>query len=273
MRVKIGRSSWRNARDVWSSTHAAPSRPNHFPTKGRIKSSPKTALTRSSVGLVCVCAVARRGVEVGPRELARNAEPPWPSPARRALLVACLVSLSPRAAPLASSCAPAILVRGVGHANGFSFLCARTTPCIDASARSPRRPKFETRSKPSAGLGCASLPRVAQPAHARIAPFDASQLPHSAFSTDTSHTSSHFPASQRKPGLDHHEAPPPLRAVPRLHRGYPPPLFGLRLPLRKEGALGLGRPRHHPQRAPRGVVLEGPGRGTSKRVEIIHRRS
>ena len=98
--------------------------------------APKLRAYADSVGLVCVCAVARRGVEVGPRELARNAEPPWPSPARRALLVACLVSLSPRAAPctrlVRCACHSAVRVRGVGHANGFSFLSARTTPCIDA---------------------------------------------------------------------------------------------------------------------------------------------
>ena len=209
---------------------------------------------------------------MGPRELARNAEPPWPSPARRALA---------RAAPLASSGAPRPFCcpgeGGVGHANGFSFLSARTTPCIDAlrACLSSPRPNQQARV-PHGGLSlrpARSLPPVERlckltsggPTSSRMyCPLRRLTTPAlRPFHRCLSHV---LPS----PSKDHHEAPPPLRAVPRLHRGDPPPLFGLRLPLREEGALGLGRPRHHPQRAPRGVVLEGPGRGTSKRVVGDH---
>ena len=210
---------------------------------------------------------------MGPRELARNAEPPWPSPARRALA---------RAAPLASSGAPRPFCcpgeGGVGHGNGFSFLSARTTPCIDAlrACLSSPRPNQQARvphgglslrparSLPPRSRGCASLPRVAQPAHARIAPstpHNSRTPPFPPIPPTRPPISQQVNGSQASTTMKHLL----LRAVPRHHRGDPPPLFGLRLPLREEGALGLGRPRHHPQRAPRGVVLEGPGRGTSKR--------
>ena len=73
--------------------------------------------------------------------------------------IACLVSTCPHARRRSPRpvrlpfCCPG--EGGVGHANGFSFLSARTTPCIDALRACLSSPR------PSLGCAILSLPRVA----------------------------------------------------------------------------------------------------------------